>query len=482
MSAEVLIVDDDKGFARALQRSLNRLGHEARICACAAEARSAFSASPPDVVILDYQLPDSDGLALLDELKAHNPSSVFMMATAFPDLDVAVDAMRRGAFDYVAKDAELRECLLRVERGAQVARLRRRIADASGAAGTSAERALLGSSAAMRRLRSQLEALRESHDTTVLITGETGTGKGVVARTIHAQSKRVLDPFVAVDCTTIPASLVESELFGHEKGAFSGAIASKLGRVEAAAQGTLFLDEIGELELPIQAKLLRLLEEREFTRVGGNRTRKLEARVITATNRNLADAVDTGRFRTDLRYRLEVFHINVPPLRERGDDVALLAQHFIEERTRAWGRPSASLHPRVKEAMGHYPFPGNVRELKNMVEQALLLGHGPELVLGDFPVLARTTKSRDTGQITIPPPVANDAAYMPTTALGESARPRGEEVKPTLSFIRAKAEEIERHQLLETLEATGGNVAACARQLGLSRYQVLRRLKKHGLN
>jgi two-component system response regulator AtoC len=457
MSARVLIVEDDAGYARALARSLERSGHEVTTCASAEEARKHVGAAAPEVVVLDYQLPDANGLTLLDELRGRLPGAVFLLNTAYPDLDVAVDAMRRGAFDYVAKDAEMRECLMRVERAAEVARLRRRVAEAPAEAGS----VLVGESAPMKKLASRLESLAASDDTTAFIVGETGTGKGVIARLIHGRSGRAFEPFVPVDCTTIPATLVESELFGHEKGAFSGAGHSKAGRVEVAARGTLFLDEIGELELAMQAKLLRLLEEREFTRVGSTRAQKLVARVIAATNRDLARAVDEGRFRADLRYRLEVFVVEVPPLRDRGDDILLLAGHYARDRARSIGRATPRLHDEAARALARYAFPGNVRELRNMVEQAVLLAHGDELTLEEFPVLARVAVKKSE-----PERVSAPIERAPSAGLGA---------------IRARHAEDEETRLLEALNASGGNVSAAARTLGLSRFQVLRRLEKYRL-
>jgi transcriptional regulator with GAF, ATPase, and Fis domain len=326
----------------------------------------------------------------------------------------------------------------------------------------------------MRALLARLAALEGVSDTTVLITGETGTGKGVVARTIHARSPRAYEPFVAVDCTTIPETLVESELFGHEKGAFSGATSMKIGRVEAAGRGTLFLDEIGELALPMQTKLLRLLEEREFTRVGDTRARTLGARIITATNRDLDTMVEAGSFRADLRYRLEVFVVNVPPLRERGDDIFLLTTFFAAERARAWGRRVPRLHPDVLAALPRYPFPGNVRELRNMVAQAVLLAESrEELVLDDFPVLARTRAREAATRAASPPP----KAPHPAGSRDASAVPTG----AGLGTIRSRHEEDERDAVVQALEVTGGNVAAAARRLGLSRYQLLRRISKYEL-
>ncbi len=475
MSASVLLVEDDAGYARALTRSLERQGHEVTVCGTAEEARRRVVQAAPEVVVLDYQLPDADGLTLLDELRASAPAAVFLVNTAFPDLDVAVEAMRRGAFDFVAKDAEVRECLMRVERAADVARLRRRAAEAASATG-SGDGTLIGESPAMKKLHARLDALAASDDTTAFIVGETGTGKGVIARMIHGRSGRAFEPFVAVDCTTIPATLVESELFGHEKGAFSGATHSKLGRVEAAARGTLFLDEIGELELPMQSKLLRLLEEREFTLVGSTRARHLEARVIAATNRDLSRAVSEGRFRADLRYRLEVFVVEVPPLRDRGSDVMLLATHFANQRARALGRGAPHFSDELLAALGRYAFPGNVRELRNMMDQAVLLAQGDELTLDEFPVLLHAGGREPSRKQSIAPPEPR-LEPAPPSASSSSPAPSVR----SLAAIRERAGETERAELLQALEAHQGNVAAAARALRLSRYQVLRRLAKYGL-
>jgi len=465
MPGRILIIDDDAGFARALAKNLRLSGHDVSTCGTAAEARNVFGSANADVVVLDYQLPDADGLALLDELKPTAAGAVFLMATAYPDLDVAVDAMRRGAFDYVAKDADLRECMIRIERGAEVGLLRRRMAEASyGGASLGGGSELIGTSAPMTTLRARLKALVGSDDTTVLITGETGTGKGVVARMVHSLSGRAYEPFVAVDCTTIPATLVESELFGHEKGAFSGATDTKIGRVGAAGRGTLFLDEIGELEMPMQVKLLRLLEEREFTRVGSTRARELSARIVTATNRDLEKMVADGHFRADLRYRLEVFVVDVPPLCDRGDDIYMLTAHFAADRSRALGRPEPRIAPAVLEALGEYSFPGNVRELRNMVEQAMLLSENhEELGLEDFPVLGRVLGRRSK------PPE-------------RKKRPSSRAPAPIkLEEIRKRHENQEQTEIVGALQDSNGNVSAAARRLGMSRYQLLRRLRKYGL-
>jgi two-component system response regulator AtoC len=507
MSARLLIVDDDATYARALSRSVQRAGHDVAHCLTAREARDRFTSIEPEVVILDYQLPDADGLALLDDLRRVAPAAVFLLNTAYPNLDVAVEAMRRGAFDYVAKDHTIRECLIRIERAVEVARLRRQVVEARQG-GTAADDAMIGDSPPMQRLRQRLEALAVSDDTTAFIVGETGVGKGVVARQIHAASGRVYEPFVAVDCTTIPATLVESELFGHEPGAFTDAKRRKLGKVEAAGKGTLFLDEIGELELPIQAKLLRLLEEGEFNRVGETKVRTRDARVIAATNRDLSRAVQEGRFRADLRYRLEVFVVEVPPLRDRGDDVLKLAHHFAAERARGMGREVPPFADELLTTLKTYPFPGNIRELKNMVEQAMLLSRGESLDLTEFPVLQRyRDEERESpapqpfvDRTTATYPTAGAAAARPSPAWETPTRtrahapptpadlrtpsspPESEPAPRGLSAIRQARDAEEKTRILQALEVADGNVSKAAEELGLSRYQLYRRLKKHGLS
>ncbi|MBN1655834.1 MAG: sigma-54-dependent Fis family transcriptional regulator [Deltaproteobacteria bacterium] len=497
MPGRIIIVDDDAGFSRGIARNLRRNGHDVTTCISASEAKATIGTLCPDVIVLDYNLPDSDGLALLEQLRPLAPGAELLMATAYPDLDVAVEAMRRGAVDYVAKGSDTRECLMRIERAAEVSLLRRRLLEASHPPTSSIESlGILGESPPMRALRSRLDALRSSDDTTTLILGETGTGKSLIARAIHAASGRAFEPFVAVDCTTIPSTLIESELFGYEKGAFSGAISSKQGRVEAAGRGTLFLDEIAELEMPVQVKLLRLLEEREFTRVGSTRTRKLQARIIAATNRDLEKAVRERRFRNDLRYRLEVFVVDMPPLRTLGDDIFRFAHHFAAERARAVGRPEPTMHADVLIAMNRYEFPGNVRELKNMVEQAVLISQRSELQLEDFPVLLRTASGwKPQGSLLPPPPEMTTETEFDfprdlTLEVSDSGARNNAPLQRELGHqtavgglgeIRRRYAEIEQKKLVEALEVSGGNVSAAARMLKMSRHQLRRRLQKYGL-
>ena len=495
MSARIMIVDDDTGYASALARHFQRAGHEAVTLNSAAAAKTQAPSFSPDVIVVDQRLPDASGLDFIEELKPLVRDSVFVVVSAYPDVDFAVASMRRGAFDYFAKGTDLQESGVRIDRAIEQAQLKRRIAETELGQVERAEDLLVGESPAMERLRTRMRALAASDDTTALILGETGVGKGLVARAVHMLSKRSAEPFVAVDCTTIPEQLVESELFGHEKGAFSGASALKPGRVESAGRGTLFLDEIGELELNVQAKLLRLLEEREYTRVGGTTPRKLAARIITATNRDLARAVEEGRFRADLRFRLEVFVLEVPPLRERGDDVFLLSEHYAAESARALGRAMPVFSRDVREAMRTYPFPGNVRELRNMVEQALLLGSGDELTLDEFPVLAKFQSGWQPPTSTHrllsarPPAPTNGgsvqaparSSMLPTQSSTPPLSVRVSGAPPSLGLIRERYAEHERAKLVEALEVSGGNVSRAARQIGMSRYQLLRRLSKYGL-
>jgi len=494
--SRILLVDDDHQFAKSLQQALLRAGHDVTLATSAQEATSLAQKIAADLLIIDYQLPDGNGVELLDVLMPAFPGAVCIVASAYPDVEVAVEAMKRGAFDYVVKSPEIQEFLLRIERGAEVAFLRRRAAEANKLSRQAEEASgLIGESPPMKSLRTRLEALTSSDDTIVFISGETGTGKGVVARTIHAKSKRTYEPFVAVDCTTVPVTLVESELFGYEKGAFSGAVQSKIGRVEAAGKGTLFLDEIGELELGVQAKLLRLLEEKEFTRVGGTRPRQLQARIMAATNRNLQQAVLEGKFRADLRYRLEVFVVEVPPLRDRGDDLFLLAGYFMRDRSRNLGRREPKLHADVIALFSKYPFPGNVRELRNMIEQAILLSNHEELTLDAFPVLKQFASQKYFP--TFPDKQGAQEPFSPELMLGAGERvtkefsfsgevtrqPAAQRSDPDVSLqqIRDKWAANDREQVVHALKVTGGNVSAAARQLNISRYQLLRRLKKYGL-
>jgi two-component system response regulator AtoC len=333
--SRTLIIDDEETYARALQRLLGRRGIEADVATTAAEGLLRARRTAYTLVVLDYLLPDGTGLELIAPLRQLRPAPAVLMMTAYGTIENAVEAMRRGATDYVPKSTALGDVVDRVAEAERVARAAQKapVTPASQAATQSLTQAFLGESAAMKEVRARIHEVAASPDTTVLLHGESGTGKGIAARAIHGLSARSAEPYVAIDCVALPAPLAESELFGHEKGAFTGAERQKPGRLEIAGRGTVLLDEIGDMEWTLQGKLLRVLEERTFERVGGVRPVQLEARVIAASHRDLAQLVSEKKFRLDLFHRLSVFPIVIPPLRQRGEDIVLLGQSLLH---RVW--------------------------------------------------------------------------------------------------------------------------------------------------
>jgi NtrC-family two-component system response regulator AlgB len=380
--ATLLVVDDERKIRELLATHLGRLGHRVLLAADGVEALRVADAEPVDLVLSDVRMAGMDGMALLRELRGRRPDAVVILMTAYATIAGAVEAMREGAFHYLVKPFGLDEATLLVERGLELRTLRR---DNRALRSALAAPALLESrNPAMRRA---LETARQAagSDTTVLLLGESGTGKNVLARAIHAWSPRRDGPFVTIPCTTLAEHLLESELFGHVKGAFTGAWKDKPGRLEAADGGTLFLDEVGELQPELQAKLLRFLEERRFERVGDARTREVDARLVAATNRDLEAEVRAGRFRADLFYRLAVIPLRLPPLRERGEDLPELVDHLLDGLASRLGRPRPALEPAARAALAAYAWPGNVRELANALERALVLSRGDSLAAESLP-------------------------------------------------------------------------------------------------
>jgi DNA-binding NtrC family response regulator len=480
MSARILIINSDVEAATALSREASEAGHEVVTAGDAASARLRVSTFSPDVVVLTWQLPDATGLALLEELRGQLTQSVFVLVSDQPDPHRTVEALEHGAFDCVSADTEPHALLMRIERAAEHALLRRVVAEAHAEWATQIEFVMLGDSPAMEQLRSRIEALAASDETAALITGESGVGKSVLARAIHLKSRRSNEPFVVVDCASVAPSQLDAELFGHEPAASTDSTPPRPGRLEAAQGGTLFLDEITELDAPLQQKLLRLLEEGEYVRAGGGPPRKFDARVIASTSRDLGRAVEEGRFREDLRQRLERVKLVVPPLRERGEDVFLLADRYATQRARAQGRTRPVLAAEVREALATYPFPGNVRELCAMIDEALWLHHEDTLTLDDFPVLLRyRAESEGRSAFGSSPPRSGLMSTLPQGASG--LRMTANAPPPSLGVIRERHADQERIKLVEALEQSGGNVSRAARQVGMSRYQMLRRLAKYGL-
>ncbi len=444
LAARILVVDDDELLRSILVERLERSGHDVAQAGRLADARSSIEAGAPDIAFLDVKLPDGEGTELLAELSAKTECACILM-TAHATVRAAVDALHHGALDYIEKPFTLDRIDATLNAALEVTALRREVRALRERAGAGGR--IVGDSAPMRELMVLVTRVAAAEGTTVLIEGETGTGKGVLARAIHGASPRAAGPFVNVTCSAIAETLMESELFGHEKGAFTDARAQKRGLVELADRGTLFLDEIGELSLRMQGRLLEFIEAKSFRRVGGTRDLKVDARVVAATNRDLEAEVEAGRFRADLFYRLRVVPIHIPPLRERLGDVERLAKYFIHEFNREFGRSVRSIEPDALERLEAHEWPGNVRELRNVIERGVLLADGPALTAAALPPVRRSR-----------------------TDEGPRLGPKG------LDF-----EELERRLLEEALRRAGGNRTQAGRLLGMSRHQIRNRLLKYGL-
>jgi DNA-binding NtrC family response regulator len=466
-----LIVDDEETYALSLKRLLGRRGVRADVAGTFGEGLAMARRNRYDLVVLDFMLPDGNGLDLIPPIRALSPPPVVLMMTAFGTIENAVEAMRRGAADYITKSTELPAIVERVVDVERVARARAEaqaartgVADELGLGTNNEFAGLLGESASIKEARRRISEVAKAPDTTVLLTGESGTGKGVAARAIHALSARSKEPFVAIDCVALPATLAESELFGHEKGAFTGAVERKPGRLETAGRGTVLLDEVGDMEPALQGKLLRVLEERTFERVGGVKPIELGARVVSASHRDLGALVDEGKFRLDLYHRLSVFPIAIAPLRARGEDVLLLADHFVIEFAKRLGKTVATVaegSAETRALMLGYGWPGNVRELKNVIERGVILAAGeitPELL----PDRMRATP-RTVGPVRLGLPESNGGLML--------------EFRPGTDTL----DDLERRLLEEALRMSAGKKAKAAEILGISRFALLRRVEKFGL-
>ena len=444
----ILIVEDDPLLLSVLAERLRREGLDVTTAATLAEARKALDAADPDVGLLDLRLPDGEGLALLREA-APRGESAWVVMTAHATVGSAVEALKLGARDYLEKPFTLDRAVATIRQALEMTALRREVAalrDRSSLAGTT----VIGESPAMRRVFELVERLAAVDATTVLIEGESGTGKGAIAQALHRLSKRSAGPFLNVTSSALPETLMESELFGHEKGAFTDAHAAKRGLVEMADGGTLFLDEVGELAPGVQGKLLRFIEDKAFRRVGGTRDLVVDVRIMAATNRDLAAEVAAGRFRADLFYRLRVIPITLPPLRERREDIAPLCKHFVAHFNREFSKRVREISPEAQAMLAAYAWPGNVRELRNVVERAVLLTDGEVI-----------------GTRELPPEVAAPMAHSSPVA--------------ALPADGVKLDDVERRLLVEALERAHGNQSGAATLLGLSRHQVRTRMKRHGL-
>ena len=455
-SGDILIVDDERSMREFLGIYLRREGYRIEAAQGGAEAIAALKTRVFDVVITDLRMPDTDGLTILAEAKRLHPDTEVIVVTAFSTTETAIAAMKAGAHDYVTKPFKIDEVSLVVQRAMEKRRLARdNVALRDEIKGRYKLDRLLGKSPAMQRVFDVLRKVASTR-TSVLLVGESGTGKELAARALHELSPRTDQPFVAVNCGAIPETLLESELFGHVRGSFTGASSDKQGLFEAANNGTLLLDEVADLPVPMQVKLLRVLQERKVKPVGGVAEREVDVRIVAATNRDLEAEVEKAAFRQDLYYRLNVIQIRLPPLRERREDLPLLVEHFVRKFSAEHGRPVLAAMPEVMSALMTYHFPGNVRELENMIERAVTLATSDLLGIDAFPNLV------DLHGMT---PSSNAFDHMPIDGLD----------------LERHLEDYERTILIKALEQTGGNRTEAARLLHVSFRSMRYRLSKLGI-
>lgn len=462
---KVLVVDDESAIRYTLKEALQAWGYEPLEAGTVAGALAIFDAEQPSAVLQDIHLPDGSGLDALLEYKARQPQAIVIMITGNVQLDDTLAALRGGAHDFVTKPIRLSELQVTIRNGIETGKLRREVHHLRRQQEQrfSFEH-IIGESPAMRDMIALARKVAASEASSVLLQGESGTGKDLVAKAIHYGSRRAELPFVAINCAAIPGTLIESELFGHEKGAFTDARARKEGLFEQAQGGTLFLDEIGEIELGLQAKLLRVLEEGMFRRVGGLKDLPLNVRVIAASNRNLKAEGEADKFRLDLYYRLSVIQIDLPPLRERGDDPLLLASFYVRHFNERLRKRVQGLSPEVADVIRSYPWPGNVRELRNVIERVMILEDSERITAQWLPRdLTRAENApRPTEQSAIdqalPPPIPRQAFTLPEGG--------------------TNLEEVELSLVRQAMERSGGNQTRAAELLAISRDQLRYRLKK----
>jgi len=454
-TVHILVVDDEQSLREFLEIFFRRQGHVVSTAADVAQARAALDVDDVDVVISDMQMPDGSGLDVLRHVQTTAPEIPVILITAFATTDSAIAAMKDGAYDYVTKPFKVDELAAVVGNAIEKRRLTSENRRLRTELRTQVkQRRIVGNSAEMQRVFDMIAQVADTK-TNVLVSGESGTGKELVARAIHEQSGRSGEPFVAVNCGAIPENLLESELFGHVKGAFTGAVQNKEGLFETADRGTLFLDEVGELSQPLQVKLLRAIQDKMIRRVGGTNDRRVDVRIISATNRRLEEEVAAGRFREDLYYRLNVIQIGLPPLRDRRDDIPLLVQRFLDRFSTELGKHVVEVTPEAMGVLGEYSYPGNVRELENVMERAVALARGSSIGVPEMPPTLLRTADADGATHTIP-------------ASG-------------LQLDQVLADH-ERSLIHEALRMSGGVKKRAARILGVSFRSLRYRLDKLGID
>ncbi|HVZ18502.1 MAG TPA: sigma-54 dependent transcriptional regulator [Terriglobales bacterium] len=449
--ADILIVDDEPNTLASLSRAFRLAGHEATVCDNASKALEIAKSKPFDLILSDVVMPERDGLALLEDLKSSGVTAPVVMMSGQAHIEMAVKATRLGALDFLEKPLSTDKLLLTVENALKLKRLEQENTELKQRVG---KHQIVWSGEAMKRVMAQIERVAAS-ETRVCIYGETGTGKELAARTLHEKSNRANGPFITLNCAAVPAELIESELFGHEKGSFTGAANRHLGKFEQAHHGTLFLDEIGDMPLAMQAKLLRVLEEGEVERVGGDKPVKVDVRVIVATHRNLEQLVSEGKFRQDLFHRVYVFPLVLPPLRERREDIPALVEHFAALVCAQNGWKKANFQPEAVGVLTRYAWPGNVRELRNVVERVMLLALDNNV-------------DRSAVELALP---AAAAQSLPSVPAFSASGPLADRV-----------DVFEKQTILSELKRHGYNMTATAKELGLERSHLYKKCQQLGID
>jgi two-component system nitrogen regulation response regulator GlnG len=467
----LLAIDDERNVLYSIQTSLRSDTLDVAIASSGTEGIAQVESLHPDVVILDVRLPDMSGLEVFDRIRCIDPRLPIIVITAYASTETAIEAMKRGAFEFLLKPVDLHILRETVEKALQLSRFRHVPAlfdeeEARRDAATPSER-IVGRSPVMQEVYKDIGRVAPQ-DVTVLISGESGTGKELVARSIYHHSGRADKPFLAMNCAAVPETLLESELFGHERGAFTGADRRRIGKFEQAHQGTLFLDEISEISPATQAKLLRILQEQRFQRVGGEETIETDVRVLAATNKDLEKEVSLGHFRGDLFYRLHVFNIHLPPLRERRDDIPLLIEHYVRAFTRTLNRPMYSLTPEVQDFLSAHDWPGNVRQLQSVLKYAMITTPGDVITMDSLPEKFRTA-------LLSPAPRAGPPALPDVTLLTENLLRDGE-----TDIYRRLILAVDRAVLLEVLRHVKGNQVQASQLLGISRTTLRAKLRALG--
>jgi DNA-binding NtrC family response regulator len=468
----VLIVDDERTLARAIKAFLTEAGYEAEVAGDAEQALGMLETLRPDVIFSDVRLPGMNGIDLLKRIREFDAAIPVVIMTAHGTIEGAVEAVKLGAFDYLKKPVDLEELRILADRARETTQLRQELSYyRRQAARDVPTTGVLGRSPSLHAVLEQAREIAALDETPpVLITGETGTGKGLIARTIHAGSTRSAKPFIEVNCTALPGTLMESELFGHERGAFTDAKESRMGLFEAAEGGFLFLDEVGDVELALQGKLLKAVEERTVRRVGGTRDRRIDVRILAATNRDLERSTQQGTFRSDLYFRLAVIILHLPPLRERGDDVLVLAEEFLGRFNAKYGKQVRRLDQQARAQLLAYPWPGNVRELSHVIERAVLWSRGETLDPRHL-ALTRTSNGEEA------PPTGERAAAVAMSGPAPAAPPPVQAMPPSGTDL----ERWERTLIEQAMRESDGNQTRAAARLGITRDTLRYRLKKHGL-